>query len=281
MTNQRISSIPIYQVDAFTQRPFKGNPAAVCLLNMFPKEDLMKDIAAEMNLSETAFVVPLEGGYGKTNLFAIRWFTPEVEVPLCGHATLASSLVLFTEVGVPTESITFESKSGKLEARFKGKEITLDFPINPPEEVAPPEDILTALNIESYIRCSISEQAEMLLIQVEDEGIVRALKPDFMKMLQGNKKGLNFQGIIVTAASKNYDFVSRYFGPWEGLNEDPVTGSAHTVLAPFWAQILGKNSFLAYQASKRGGKLKVKIKDESRVEITGEGKIVLKGRIFL
>jgi len=281
MTNQRISSIPIYQVDAFTQRPFKGNPAAVCLLNMFPKEDLMKDIAAEMNLSETAFVVPLEGGYGKTNLFAIRWFTPEVEVPLCGHATLASSLVLFTEVGVPTESITFESKSGKLEARFKGKEITLDFPINPPEKVAPPEDILTALNIESYIRCSISEQAEMLLIQVEDEGIVRALKPDFMKMLQGNKKGLNFQGIIVTAASKDYDFVSRYFGPWEGLNEDPVTGSAHTVLAPYWAQILGKNSFLAYQASKRGGELKVKIKDESRVEITGEGKIVLKGRIFL
>jgi PhzF family phenazine biosynthesis protein len=281
MHNQIVSSIPIYQVDAFTTKPFRGNPAAVCLLETFLKEDLMKDIAAEMNLSETAFVVPLEEEYGKANLFAIRWFTPEVEVPLCGHATLASSLVLFREVGVPTESITFESKSGKLEAKFKEGEVTLDFPINPPEEVTPPEDILASLNIKSYINCSISEQAEMLLIHVEDEEVVKTLKPNFTKMLQGNKKGLNFQGVIVTAASKEFDFVSRYFGPWEGLNEDPVTGSAHTVLAPYWAQILKKNSFLAYQASKRGGKLKVKIKDESRVEITGEGKIVLKGRLFL
>ena len=281
MIQQKLPYIPIYQVDAFTTRAFGGNPAAVCLLEEFPGDNLMREIAAEMNLSETAFVVPVKAIFGETSHFAIRWFTPEVEVPLCGHATLASSLVLFSEIGVPDKTIIFESKSGKLLARFEKGQITLDFPLNPPKEVDPPKDILASLNIKDCLKCAISEGAEMLLLHLADEETVRTLKPNFPLMLKADKSGLNFQGVIVTAQAKDYDFISRYFGPWEGLNEDPVTGSAHTVLAPYWKQILNKETFHAFQASRRGGELKLKIKENDRVEITGGGKIVIKGKLFL
>ena len=273
--------IPVFQVDAFTDEPFRGNPAAVCLVDKFHDEVTMKRIAMEMNLSETAFVVPLkEPGEEGRAAFSIRWFTPSVEVPLCGHATLAASWVIFNERAFSFPRITFESASGKLAAALGEDGITLDFPLNGTEPAEIPDGLLDAMGIRSVEDARLSKSAEMLLLRVADEAAVRGLQPDFKAMLGIDRGGLCFQGVIVTSRSSDFDFLSRYFGPWEGIDEDPVTGSAHTVLAPYWSRITGRSRFRAFQASKRGGELTVAVTGD-RVKITGRATTVLRGELLL
>lgn len=277
--HKNFPNIPLFQVDAFTSVPFSGNPAAVCLLEKFPHPETMKMIAMEMNLSETAFVVPAKGSaYDTADRFSIRWFTPTVEVPLCGHATLAASHVLFHEIEAPGKEITFDSASGPLSAKVSGEGITLDFPINPPQPAIPPVEVFSAMGIEEAMDVQIARQALMLLVRIREEQILRTLTPDFAAMLRADRGAEKYEGVIVTSLSKDHDFISRYFGPWEGLNEDPVTGSAHTVLAPYWSRIMGKNAFRAFQASARGGEIDLQIV-EDRVEITGRACVVLRGEL--
>jgi PhzF family phenazine biosynthesis protein len=279
--HEKSLKIPLFQVDAFTSVPFAGNPAAVCLLEEFPHPEMMKKIAMEMNLSETAFVVPAEGrSPDKAKRFAIRWFTPTVEVPLCGHATLAASHILFHEVKTPLEEIIFDSASGPLSAKRSGDGITLDFPIDPPQPVEAPAEVISAMGIGEATDVQIARQALMLLVRIQDDKTLRALSPDFAAMLRAERGPEKYEGVIVTSLSSDHDFISRYFGPWEGLNEDPVTGSAHTVLAPYWSRILGKDSFRAFQASARGGEMALRIAGE-RVEITGRACVVFRGKLII
>jgi len=281
MENSPKRSIPIYQLDAFTDEPFKGNPAAVCLLNQKLDDKLMQAIAAEMNLSETAFVLPLEHKtIEQSTKFSLRWFTPKVEVPLCGHATLASAAVLFYEINLPTNEVTFETLSGKLIAKKEENGILLNFPSNPPEPIQPPEELLRALGITKYKNIVNSKPAGKLLIHLENEDDVKNVKPDFelMKRLPIYE---GIIGVIVTSEGKPpIDFISRFFAPWVGVNEDPVTGSAHTVLTPYWAKVLGKRKMLAYQASERGGRIIVQLVKD-RVNLIGEAVSVLKGELYL
>jgi len=279
--HEKLTKIPLFQVDAFTSVPFAGNPAAVCLLEKFPHPETMKKIAMEMNLSETAFVVPANGSAtDAADRFDIRWFTPTVEVPLCGHATLAASHVLFHEVKTPWEKITFASASGPLSAKVSSGGITLDFPIDPPHPAGSPAEILSAMRIEEATDVQIARQALMLLVRISDEQALRTLSPDFAAMLRADRGPEKYEGVIVTSLSKDHDFISRYFGPWEGLNEDPVTGSAHTVLAPYWSRIMGKDDFRAFQASARGGEIDLHI-TAGRVEITGRACVVFRGELLI
>jgi PhzF family phenazine biosynthesis protein len=276
MSKGKDHPVPLFQVDAFTSRPFCGNPAAVCLLEEFFEDHLLRDIAAEMNLSETAFVVRQPSGED----FEIRWFTPAVEVPLCGHATLAASHVLFNETHEAEDVIHYNSKSGVLSARREGNRIVLDFPLNPPEDASCPKEILGALGIEKCKATAFSRKAEMLLIEIDDEKTLRSLSPDMAALLASDREGMPFEGIIITAPSREFDFVSRYFGPWEGINEDPVTGSAHTVLAPYWSSKLGKRQFHAFQVSRRGGELFLRIGDGNRLDIIGEARTIFEGKLY-
>ncbi|MDO9508371.1 MAG: PhzF family phenazine biosynthesis protein [Thermovirgaceae bacterium] len=279
--DESFKKIPLFQVDAFTAIPFAGNPAAVCLLDEFPQPGTMRKIAMEMNLSETAFVVPAGNcPANSTERFQIRWFTPTVEVPLCGHATLAASHVLFHEIGTPRKQIFFESASGPLSAKLADDGITLDFPMDMPQPAQPPKEVLSAMGIEGAVDVQIALQALMLLVRVGDEETVRRLSPDFSAMLRADRGIEKYEGVIVTSLSTDHDFVSRYFGPWEGLNEDPVTGSAHTVLAPYWSRIMGKDAFRAFQASARGGELALRMTG-NRVEITGRACVVFKGDLMI
>lgn len=260
-------SISIYQVDAFTNQPFRGNPAGVCLLTE-PKTDAwMKDVAKEMNLSETAFLLPENDGY------RLRWFTPAVEVDLCGHATLGSAHILFsTGMVKPDAEIHFYSRSGLLTAVRGGEWIELNFPVKPVAEAPVPEGMQTALKVNMMY---VGKSQFDYLVEVADEDIVRKVTPDFVQLLQ-----VEARGVIVTsrASTPGYDFVSRFFAPRVGINEDPVTGSAHCVLAHYWAQKLGKNSFMAYQASARGGELRIRL-DGDRVRIGGQAVTVIKGEL--
>ncbi len=260
--------IPIFQVDAFTDRAFAGNPAAICLLPA-PRDDRwMQAVASEMNLSETAFLLAEGAGY------RLRWFTPKVEVDLCGHATLASAHVLWSEGRVPPdEPIRFHTNSGLLMATRRGDLIELDFPLDPPSEVAPPPGLLEALGVTpKYVGKGRFDS----LVEVESEDVVRKMAPDFARL------GLvEVRGVIVTArsASPPYDFVSRFFAPWAGINEDPVTGSAHCCLGPYWRDRLGKSEFVAYQASARGGVVHVRVA-EDRTYLGGQAVTVLRGELI-
>ncbi len=255
----------LYQIDAFTDTVFKGNPAAVCILENWPSEELMQNIAAENNLSETAFVVKNE------DKFEIRWFTPTLEVALCGHATLASAHVLFLYYHHPGSQLHFFSKhSGDLFVSKKDDMLTLDFPIDPIAKVDPPEELLAAFKkkpIEVY-----QGKTDYLLI-FESQKDIKGCKPD-MEML----KKSNARGVIVSAPGKKADFVSRFFAPGSGVDEDPVTGSAHTTLTPYWSEKLDKTRMKARQLSKRGGKLTCEL-NEDRVLISGRAVTYLKGEI--
>jgi PhzF family phenazine biosynthesis protein len=259
--------IPLYQVDAFTDRPFAGNPAAVCLLPE-AKEDLwMQAVAMEMNLSETAFLLKEADGY------RLRWFTPKVEVALCGHATLASAHVLWTECHVGSAAtINFYTTSGLLKAARKEGMIELDFPTTPPVEASPPLGLLDALGVSGKY---VGRNQFDYLVEVESEKAVRRLVPDFARLVQ-----IDERGVIVTARSATppYDFVSRFFAPRAGLDEDPVTGSAHCCLGPYWQERLGKSEFIAYQASARGGVVHVRVVGD-RTFLGGQAVTVLRGEL--
>jgi predicted PhzF superfamily epimerase YddE/YHI9 len=266
-------SWPLFQVDAFTAEPFAGNPAAVCLLSEDADPGWMQRVAAEMNLAETAFLLPA----GAAGSYRLRWFTPTVEVELCGHATLASAHVLWSEglVGAG-EPIRFETAGGRLGARpGPGDTIWLDFPATPAAPVDPPAGMLEALGAGEVRWVGLGRLD--YLVELADEAAVRALAPDF-----GPLRRLGSRGVIVTAAaapgSAGYDFVSRFFAPGAGIDEDPVTGSAHCALGPFWADRLGRDDLTGFQASSRGGLVRAR-PDGDRVHLGGQAVTVLRGRL--
>jgi PhzF family phenazine biosynthesis protein len=266
-------STPIYQVDAFTDKPFAGNPAAVCFPSQPRSETWMQNVAREMNLSETAFLHPREARAARADGFDLRWFTPAVEVDLCGHATLASAHVLW-ETGRLNrgEQARFHTRSGLLTADRQGKEIQLDFPATPATPTEPPPGLSEALG--ASIKYIGRTQFDYL-VEVASEGIVRDLHPDIARL-----KTLSIRGIMVTslADSPGFDFVSRFFAPGAGIDEDPVTGSAHCCLGPYWQARLGQDQFLAYQASARGGVVRVHVAGE-RVLLGGRAVTVLRGEL--
>ncbi len=262
--------LTIYQVDAFTDKPFVGNPAAVCVLPQSRDERWMQDVAREMNLSETAFLLREDDG------FRLRWFTPAVEVDLCGHATLASAHVLW-EAGYleSGEQARFHTRSGLLTAdRGTGGWIEMDFPAQPPTPAQAPPFLLAALGVADRARY-VGKNIFDYLVEVDAEEIVRRIQPDMTMLAKAPARG-----VMVTsrASSPGFDFVSRFFAPRVGVNEDPVTGSAHCCLAPFWSERLGKNEMLAYQASPRGGVVRVRMSGE-RVKLGGQAVSVLRGEL--
>ena len=258
--------IRIYQIDAFAERVFTGNPAAVCPLNAWLPDSVMQSIAMENNLAETAFYV-----YEKEGL-RIRWFTPTVEVDLCGHATLATAFVLFHHEKYSGDKIVFNSRSGPLTVTRSGDRLTLNFPVDVLREVAALPELEKGLGL-APLKTFKGKTDYMLVF--ENESQIKNMQPDFKQIAQ-----VEARGIIVTAPGDHVDFVSRFFGPQSGGDEDPVTGSAHTSLTPYWADILKKNTFEAMQLSKREGKLHCTLKGD-RVEITGEGKTFMTGKIFI
>lgn len=272
--------IPLLQVDAFASQAFKGNPAAVCLLDAAKPADWMQKVGAEMNLAETAFVVPRPALGDESGHYDLRWFTPAIEIPLCGHATLASAHVLW-ETGrlAETAEVHFHTMSGELICRRAGKQIEMDFPALIALPADPPPAAIEALGIQpKNVVCHRRKDGSdgNFLIELESETDVRNVKPDFSLL----RKAAN-AGFIVTArgASSGYDFVSRYFACYAGIDEDPVTGSAHCMLTPYWAKVLGKTEMKAYQASARGGEVSVRLAGE-RVFLAGEAVTVLRGSLL-
>jgi predicted PhzF superfamily epimerase YddE/YHI9 len=260
--------LAITQVDAFTSEPFSGNPAAVCVLPEERDAAWMQNVAREMNLAETAFLLPRPDGYG------LRWFTPTVEVDLCGHATLASAHVLWErEALAPEETARFHTRSGLLTAVRRGDWIELDFPATPDEPVEAPPGLVESLGAPPR---SVGKSRFDYLVELDSEETVRRLRPDFAGLAK-----LGTRGVIVTSrsASPDFDFVSRYFAPAFGIDEDPVTGSTHCCLAPFWSRRLNKTSFLARQVSARGGVLKVDL-DGDRVRLGGQAVTVLRAELL-
>jgi PhzF family phenazine biosynthesis protein len=262
-----MARIRCLQVDAFASRPFSGNPAAVCLLDRDREPQWMQSVAAEMNLSETAFVRSLDDGFG------LRWFTPAVEVALCGHATLAAGHALWQE-GLVRDGgpIRFHTKSGLLTASRDGDLIELDFPATPAEPAEPPAELLDALGVGAVF---VGRTRFDFLVAVATEAEVRSLAPDFARL-----RATGARGIIVTSVSEDsrFDFVSRFFAPGAGIDEDPVTGSAHCCLAPFWSARLGKEQMTGYQASQRGGVVDVRVSGD-RVVLGGHAVTVWTGEL--
>src|SRR4051794_20366689 len=260
--------LTIYQVDSFTRRPFAGNPAGVCVLPAARDVGWMQAVAAEMNVSETAFLVARPDG-----AWDLRWFTPAVEVDLCGHATLASAHVLWETGRLPAGApARFHTRSGLLTATRAGDAITLDFPAEQPEPCDPPPGLADALGARPR---SVGRNRMDYLIELQSEAAVRGLRPDFARLAE-----LPVRGVIATgpSAERAYDFVSRFFAPASGVNEDPVTGSAHCALGPFWAGRLGKTDLVGRQVSARGGVVAVGVRGE-RVLLGGRAVTVLRGEL--
>jgi predicted PhzF superfamily epimerase YddE/YHI9 len=257
--------IPIWQVDAFAGRVFGGNPAAVCLLESWLDDGLLQSIAAENNLSETAFLV---GGSGR---YRIRWFTPRREVDLCGHATLASGSVVFDQLEPGRLNVVFDSKSGPLTVVREGELLALDFPARPAEPIDPPPELMAGLG--GRPREVLAASDYLAVYGSEEE--VRGLCPDLEALEE-----LDRRGVIVTAPGHDVDFVSRFFAPAFGIPEDPVTGSAHCTLIPYWSKRLGKKSLHALQVSERVGELYCEDRGE-RVKIAGRVALYLEGSVFV
>ncbi|HEX7101777.1 MAG TPA: PhzF family phenazine biosynthesis protein [Nitrolancea sp.] len=257
----------VVQVDAFTSEPFRGNPAGVCVLEHPAEAEWMQLVAREMNLSETAFVVPNETG------FHLRWFTPATEVDLCGHATLASAHVLWEDGHLALDrQVRFETLSGILTAERDGDWIELDFPAEPEHEVQAPVSLADALGAAPRY---VGRNRMDYLLEFEDEATVRSLTPD-MRLL----KSIDARGFIATSRSSSaeFDFVSRFFGPGVGIDEDPVTGSSHCCLGPFWAARLGKDELIGHQVSTRGGVVRVRLAGD-RVRLGGQAVTVMRGEL--
>lgn len=259
----------IFVVDAFSAEPFAGNPAAVCILDAPQSDEWMQSVAAEMNLSETAFLCCQQDG-----VWQLRWFTPKVEVALCGHATLASAHVLRHERGEQSEVLAFDTRSGRLTAKRVGESIELDFPRVRSEPVLAPSGLNEALGIKEGVTYRAGSD---LLVCLESAADVVRLAPDFSRLVN-----VDARGVIVTASSDDAtcDFVSRFFAPTVGVDEDPVTGSAHCALAPFWGERLGRRGMRGYQASARGGMVEVELNGE-RVLLRGTAVTTLKGVLYV
>lgn len=259
--------LPYYQVDAFAGRVFSGNPAGVCPLEEWLDDAMLQNIAAENNHSETAFFVR------RGNRFELRWFTPAVEVALCGHATLASAFVLFHRLGWNGEVVEFETRrSGVLSVRRQGELLVMDFPERPPVPCRSPDSLERSLGA---VPVEVLASEEDLLVCLEKARQVATLEPDISGLAT-----LDCRGIIVTAPGEDCDFVSRFFAPRVGVNEDPVTGSAHCVLIPFWSERLGKKTLFARQVSRRGGEIHCE-RGTSRVRIGGRASLYLEGTILV
>ena len=259
--------LKLYQVDAFTQRTFSGNPAAIVPLEEWLPDATMQAIALENNLSETAFFVPRGGGG-----FDLRWFTPLIEADLCGHATLSTAWVLFNRLGHDRDSVTFHTRSGPLAVVREGDRLVMDFPAQPPaliESAAGIGDVAGALGVEPEAVLA----APYVLAVLDSEATVRAVRPDFRRIA-----ALDNPELIVSAPGTDCDFVSRFFAPAAGIDEDPVTGSAHCILTPYWAKRLGKPEVFARQVSARGGELWCALLGE-RVSIAGHAALYLEGTI--
>lgn len=263
--------LTLLQIDAFAKRPYTGNPAAVCLLDDEPDTQWMQAVAGEMNLSETAFVRPVRDG------FDLRWFTPTVEVDLCGHATLAAAHALWSEGRVAEDAeIRFQTRSGVLTAARNGDLTELDFPATRPVPADLDEAQIRNLgDLLGVVPREVGRSAFDLLVDVESESDVRAARPDFRRLAE-----LDCRGVIVTSASEDgrFDFVSRFFAPGAGVDEDPVTGSAHCCLGPYWGERLGKSGMTAFQASSRGGVIRVRVSGD-RVFLGGHAVTVLRGTL--
>ncbi|HEY0159374.1 MAG TPA: PhzF family phenazine biosynthesis protein [Thermoanaerobaculia bacterium] len=259
----------LLQIDAFTSEAFRGNPAAVCLLGSERDEGWMQNVAMEMNLSETAFLLPRDDG------FSLRWFTPAAEVALCGHATLASAHALWEENVLPSsETARFHTKSGVLTAERRNGLIELDFPATDAEPADPPEGLLEALGVAGAVY--VGRSRFDYLVEVASEQVVRSLAPD-----QARLRTIPVRGVVVTSRSdaEGTDFVSRFFAPGVGVDEDPVTGSAHCTLTPYWAQQLGRTELLGYQASRRGGFVRVRLQGD-RVKLGGQAVTIFRGELL-
>jgi PhzF family phenazine biosynthesis protein len=267
-------STHIIQVDSFTNRPFAGNPAAVCLLDSPAEASWMQHVASEMNLSETAFIHPLESARG----FQLRWFTPSVEVDLCGHATLATAHVLWEEKRLDSnEPAIFETRSGRLTALRRGDWIELDFPSEPLNmKITDPAELDRIVSAVGCLIVSAGRNRLDLLVELADETAVRAVKPDISRVA-----AFPVRGMIVTSRSSDpgFDFVSRFFAPQVGIDEDPVCGSAHCCLGPFWASKLGRTELTGHQVSCRGGVVKVRVARD-RVALIGQAVTVLRGELI-
>jgi PhzF family phenazine biosynthesis protein len=270
----------LLQIDAFTDQPFRGNPAAVCLLDRERDAAWMQHVASEMNLSETAFLLraacpEASRSEGEWDGWSLRWFTPAVEVDLCGHATLASAHALWGEKADDAPVLRFHTRSGLLTAERRGDWIELDFPVKREQKADAPAALFDALGAHDPVYVGRNEFDYLVELKSEDE--VRSLTPDHAAL-----RKIPVRGVIVTsrAANGEYDFVSRFFAPGSGVDEDPVTGSAHTCLAPYWSPRLGKNEFLAYQVSPRGGILRVRL-DGERVKLGGRAVTVLRGELVV
>jgi len=264
-----MGKIGIFQVDSFTNKTYSGNPAGVCLLDLPRDSDWMQKVAEEMNLSETAFLAAEEDG------FSLRWFTPTVEVDLCGHATLASAHILWQEKYLrDDQEAKFYTKSGILTAQRSDDWIKLNFPIEPDMETIPPEGLLKSLGVKAFY---VGKNRFDYIVEVESEQVVRDLEPDLISIGKMTERG-----IIITSLSdtKEFDFVSRFFAPGIGIDEDPVTGSAHCCLGPYWMKRLGKSEFCAYQASGRGGTVQVKV-EGNRVILGGQAVTVFNGNLIV
>ena len=256
-----MTTIPIFQLDAFTDKPFGGNPAAVCPLQEWLPDDVMQSIALENNVSDTAFYVPEGDG------FLLRWFTPKIEVDLCGHATLATAWLILNKLEPDRASVAFETRSGTLTVSRDGDLLAMDFPVMVAEERPAPAGLAEAIGIEpvKFLK------AVMNMAVLENEAVVRAVNPDF-----GYIKNMDGMGLIITALGDQSDCASRYFAPHAGIDEDPVTGSAHCTIVPYWSGVLGKAQIHARQVSARSGDLYCLLEGD-RVVLTGKARTVIKG----
>ncbi|XP_041642870.1 phenazine biosynthesis-like domain-containing protein 1 isoform X1 [Cheilinus undulatus] len=285
--------ISVYTVDAFTNLAFKGNPAAVCPLLHELSDDLYQRIAAEMNLAETAFITRIDPSDSFTtgSRFRLRWFTPTNEVNLCGHATLASAAVLFQHKKNENPKLVFETRSGELCVIQQGERYIMNFPLNPPTQEDPNEfrDVIEAAVGNHPVQdVYLSSNTKKLMVRLADScdrSVLTHLKVDPVALQSSERTG-RVKGVILTMKGSpdckpGYDFYSRYFAPWNGIAEDPVTGSAHTVLGSYWSEKLGKKKLLAYQCSERGGELELEVRDDGRINIAGQAVFMLEGTLTL
>jgi len=261
-------TLPLFHVDAFTDRPFAGNPAAVCLLPSWKEDHWLQAVACEMNLAETAFLVR------QPNHFDLRWFTPTVEVDLCGHATLAAAHVLWQQSWAAGDELRFSTRSGILKATRRGNDIELDFPLTPEEAAEAPPGLLEALRASAKY---VGKSRFDYLVEVESEAVLRGISPDFQRLGTAPARGII---VTSTSADPRFDFVSRFFAPASGIDEDPVTGSAHCCLCDYWRKRLGKSEFTAFQASARGGVVKVRVTND-RAFLSGTAITVAKGELLV